>query len=247
MKYDNFKDILKHTHGLGFLETVRLRGADDTTYVESVAEDRSVVLYGRLNHELEDFSGKTVGLARLGILAGCINFPAFKEPGATLEVVTQERAGETIPSEIEFKSATGHTANYRFMSEQAAAEKVKIPKFNGAKWDIVYKPTKKNLTDLAYFSNMLGSYEPTFSIMLKNKKLQLSVGAQGGDRSMVPFADDVQGTYSSGWRWPLVNVLSILKLSDGADVTMNVSSAGALKLEVTSGLGTYEYILSARA
>lgn len=247
MKYDNFKDILKHTHGLGFLDTVRLRGVEDSTLVEAIAEDRSVVLYGKLNHKLEDFDGKTVGLARLGILAGCVNFPAFKEAGSSITVLTQERAGESTPSEIEFKSAAGHTANYRFMSEQAVTDKVKIPKFNGAKWDIVYKPTKKNLTDLSYFSGMLSSYEPTFSIILKGKKMSLSVGSAGGDRSLVPFSDDVSGTYISAWRWPLASVLSILKLSDGADVTMSVSAAGALKLEVTSGLGTYEYLLSAKS
>ena len=43
---DILQDIVKHTHGLGFLDLVKITGADDSTTIDSMAEDRSVILQG---------------------------------------------------------------------------------------------------------------------------------------------------------------------------------------------------------
>ena len=43
---DILKDIVKHTHGLGFLDLVKITGTSDETTIDSMAEDRSVILQG---------------------------------------------------------------------------------------------------------------------------------------------------------------------------------------------------------
>ena len=41
---DILQDIVAHTHSLGFLPLVKISGEDKTTTIESMAEDRSVIV-----------------------------------------------------------------------------------------------------------------------------------------------------------------------------------------------------------
>lgn len=245
---DNLKEVLKHTHGLGFLNMVKLTGEEDSTKVEAIADDKTVVFYGTLNGTLEGLDEGVIGLARLPVLNGYINFAPFKEVGSKIEITTQERNGKTVPAEMTFKSKDGHKAYYRFMSGEMAEDQIKVPKFRGAEWDITYSPTKKNLQDLNYFSNILSSYEANFAVNVDSKgQMNLSIGADGGDRSFVPFASGIETKFNNSWKWPLAQVLSILKLGDSAEATMKFSSqSGALQIDVKTGMGEYSYILPAK-
>lgn len=249
MIYDNLRDIIKHTHGLGFITAVKIRGEGEDTAVEAIADDKTAVLYGKLSKPITGLGDNTIGLARMGVLQGYLNFPPFKEKNADIKITTTERNdGTVLPSEIKFETPEGHTAHYRFMSGASADDQIKIPKFRGADWDIAHQPTKKNLQDLSYFSNILGSFEPTFSIVVKGGAMYLSIGNNGSDRSLVPFiASGVDVKFNTNWKWSLAQVLSILKLADGAECTMLLSNtSGALKIVVNSGVGEYEYILPSR-
>ena len=46
---DILQDIVKHTHGLGFLDLVKITGSESETAIDSMAEDRSVILQGNFN------------------------------------------------------------------------------------------------------------------------------------------------------------------------------------------------------
>ena len=41
---DILKDIVAHTHSLGFLSLVKITSSKEETLVESMAEDRSVII-----------------------------------------------------------------------------------------------------------------------------------------------------------------------------------------------------------
>jgi len=246
MIVDNLKDIVKHTHGLGFIDTVKVDGSADKAEVSAMATDRSVVMYGELRNPIEGLE-KTVGLSRIGILAGMLNFPPFTKSDATITIEHQERGGVDIPCEIEFNTDSGHAASYRFMSSEAVEEHLRIPPFKGVKWDVVVEPTKHALEDLKYFSGVLGSYEPTFSVRTKAGILEFLIGTGPTDRSIVPFATNIDGELKHGWSWPLNQVLAVLKLASSAECTLSISDQGALKIDVDSGLGHYEYILPAKS
>lgn len=247
MLYDNLKDVIKHTFGLGFIDATKLVGENSETRVEAIAEDKSVVMYGKLKSEIADIDNETIGFARMAVLKGMLDFPPFGEDAATITIETQSRAGVEIPSEIAFKSTEGHKANYRFMGKEATNESIKVPPFKGATWDVVVEPTKKNLKDLSYFSSVLGAYEPVFTVVTSGSNLEFHIGAGGSDRSIVPVASDITGALSHQWSWPLSQVLAILKLSDASVCTMSFSDMGAMKINVDSGLGSYEYVLPARS
>jgi hypothetical protein len=158
-----------------------------------------------------------------------------------------KQGDEVVPTELLFSSPNGHKASYRFMSKGVVEEQIQVPPFKGAEWQVTHKPTNKNLQELAYFNNILGSYEPTFGVLIEDGNLVLSIGSQHSDSSKVPFATNVGiDSFPENIRWPLVPVLSVLKLSGTGDGTIYFSEKGALKIDINSGLGKYEYIFPAR-
>ena len=64
---DILKDIVKHTHGLGFLDLVKITGDDKETAIDSMAEDRSVILQGSFHKPQTEMTG-TFGMPQMGKL-----------------------------------------------------------------------------------------------------------------------------------------------------------------------------------
>jgi len=246
MVKDSFKDILRHTHNLSFITDAKLTGDEEEgTKIEAVAEDRSVVMYGSLTKPVDALDGHIVGLHRMGVLQGYINGPMFDTDAADISVVKQNRGGNDMPTEIKFNSNSGHTAFYRFMGEDAAKE-IQVPMFKGSEWEVTIEPTKQNLQDLQYFSGILGSFEPTFEVEVTDGELTFSIGTGASDRSVVPIASGVKGKLANVHSYPLAQVISIMKLSDVEQCTMNFSDKGALSITVDSGIGSYDYIIPAK-
>lgn len=246
MVLDSFRDIIKHTYGLGFIDMVKLVGSDDGVVVQAMDNDRTVVLYGKLKAPIENLDC-TIGLSRLAILNGYLNFSPFSSEKATVQVETVTRSGEKLPCEITFDSNQGHVATYRFMSAEIAEEQIKVPPFKGAVWKVVIKPSKGSMRDLASMNNILGSFESTFTVKTNGSELEFHIGTGASDKTKIVFAKDIKGELKHAWQWPIQQVLSILKLHDSSEsCTMSFSDQGALKIDINSGLGTYEFILPAR-
>lgn len=242
-----FSDVLDHTHGLGFIDMVKITSEDKETKIEAKdVNGQTVVLYGKLKNKLADLDG-VIGLSRMAVLQGYLKFPPFLQDKATVEIVKQKRGTEEVPAEIKFASPEGHEANYRFMHREVAEEQIKVPLFKGAEWDVVVVPTKENMDQLSYFNGVLGGFEPVFTARTDGQDLNLYIGSGAADRAMVPFTKGVSGSLKGNLSWPLVETLAILKLAAKAsDCTMSFSSKGALKIEMSTDYGSYEYILPAR-
>ena len=54
---DLLKDIVSHTHNLGFLNIVKISGDDAATKIDSMADDRAVILYGEVNAPVLEMKG----------------------------------------------------------------------------------------------------------------------------------------------------------------------------------------------
>lgn len=241
-----FTDVLDHTHGLGFIDMVKVVSDDKETRIEAMDENKTVVFYGKLKQPLDDLAG-TVGLSRMAVLNGYLKFPSFTGDNSAVEIVTQSRGGEDVPAEIKFSSDNGHSASYRFMHRDIAEEQIKVPPFKGASWDVVVTPTEANMKDLSYFNGVLGSFEPVFTAKTEDTNLNLYIGSGPTDRATVPFAKNVNGELKGDLSWPLIQTLAILKLAKKAeDCTVSFSQKGALKIEMSTSIGEYEYILPAR-
>lgn len=244
---DVFKDVLKHTHGLGIFEMVKITGTLDKTEIETVDAEKTVIFKGETHTAVPDFVDSTIGLSRMGVLQGYLQYPGFDDDGAKIKVVNQERNGVDTPVEVEFTSADGNDAHYRFMLADVINQQLKAIKFKGAEFDVNIVPTQKNLKDLGYFNTVLGGYEAMFSPKTDGTQLFFHIGDGVSDRTKILISNEIEGTISKDWRWPLDIVLKILRLSDSGNCVMSINDQGLLQIIVDSGLAKYTYLLPAKS
>jgi len=244
---DIFKDVLRHTHALGFIEMVKISGDTESTEIEAMDADKTVILKGKLHNPVADFVDQTVGLSRMSVLDGYLKFPGFVDEGSDVSVQTQSRNGEDIPVEISFTSAEGHSGSYRFMLADVINQQLKSVTMKEIPWDVTIVPSQKNLKDLGYFNGVLGGFEPVFSPTTKDGALVFNIGEGAGDKGIVPINNNVEGELSGNWKWEIDKALSILRLSDSANCTVSFANAGAMQIVIDSGLGEYKYILPAKS
>lgn len=237
---DQFKDIVKHTHQLGFIEMVKVVGSDTEAKIEAIDGDKTVVIYGDMYQPIKDIES-VVGLSRLAQLKGFIDL----HDKSVVSVISEQRGGVELPTELKFDNGEGEIAAYRFMSETMANEQIKVPPFKGATWNVTVKPEKKRIDRLNAYQGILGGTEKRFVVSTDKDVLNFAIGTGPTDRSNVPFATGITGALKHQWSWPLTQVLSILKLNDTEDLTMHFSDMGAMKIDVDSGIGKYSYILPA--
>ena len=244
---DTMKDILRHTHDLGVFEMVKIKGTAESTEVETVDADKTVIFKGELNNPVVDFVDATVGLSRMGVLKGYLQYPDFENENATVRVVTQDRNGESVPTEVEFISENGTDAHYRFMLADVINQQLKDIKFKGAEFDVDIEPSQKMMKDLTYFNTILAAYEANFMPKTEDGALYFHVGDGGSDRTKILINNNVEGEINTDWKWPLDVVLKILRLGDNSSLVMSFNNQGLLQIKVDSGMGIYTYLLPARS
>jgi hypothetical protein len=243
---DILQDVVAHTHALGFLSIVKVTNENGTT-IESMADDRSVILGATTHTPVGEFEG-TFGMPNLDKLALHLKNPEYQKD-AKLDVVKAERNGETIPTHIHFENATGDFENdYRFMNKAIIEEKLKTVKFKGAQWNVEFAPSMAAIARMKLMS-AAHSEEPTFNVTTKDTggvaDLVFSFGDASTHAGEFVFQNAVEGTLSHTWSWPVAAVQAILNLS--GDTTMSISDQGAMMISVDSGIAKYDYILPAQS
>ena len=242
---DILKDIVKHTHGLGFLDLVKITSTSNETTIDSMAEDRSVILQGSFHKPQTEMDG-TFGMPQLGKLDIHLKCPEYKEK-AKITVLKGTRNGAEVPTGIHFENEKGDFKNdYRFMNAEIINEKLKTVKFKGVKWDVEIEPTVASVQRFN-FQSIANTEHNSFVVRTENGNLIFTFGDQASHGGEFVLASDIKGTLNKGWSWPVAQVLQILKLSDSAKVMLHFSNEGAMMISVDSGLGKYQYFIPAQA
>ena len=239
---DILQDIVAHTHSLGFLSLVKISNEDGTA-IDSMAEDRSVILSAQTHSPVAEFKG-TFGMPNLDKLALHLKNPEYQKD-AKIDVVEAERNGETVPTHIHFENAAGDFQNdYRFMNKQIIEEKLKTVKFKGATWNVTFQPSVASIARMKLMS-AAHTEEPVFNVKTVDNNLVFSFGDASTHAGEFVFQHGIEGTLSHTWSWPVAQVQAILNL-DG-DATMSISDQGAMMISVDSGMTKYDYILPAQS
>jgi hypothetical protein len=239
---DYLQDIVQHTHGLGTIDLVKITGTDTDTTINSVAEDRSVIVEAKFKKAHPDFIG-TFGMPNLGKLHTILNIPEYKED-AKLTITRQNRNGEDTPSGVHFENKAGDFKNdYRFMDAAVVNDKLKSVKFKGVTWGVDIVPTNQNIQRLR-FQASANSEETTFAAKVENGNLNFYFGDASSHAGNFVFQAGVSGTLTTSWAWPVSAVIAILGLS--GDKTFKFSDQGASMITVDSGLVDYSYIIPAQ-
>ena len=239
------QDIVAHTNKLGFLNIVKITGTDQKTSIDSMADDRTVIMYAETANPYPDMIG-TYGMPQLEKLRYLLDGKEYQED-SKIEVVTAERNGETIPVGLHFENKDGDFKNdYRFMNQDIINEKLKTVKFRGVKWDVEVEPT---LSSVQRFQFQAGANteHTTFLAKTEGDKLTFTFGDVSSHGGEFVFATGVVGKITKAWTWPVTSVLSILKVADANNTKISFSNEGAMQITLDSGLATYKYIIPANA
>ena len=240
---DFLQDLVAHTHSLGFLPLVKVSASNKETSIESMAEDRSVIVSAKTHTPVESLEG-VFGMPNLNKLDIHLKCPEYKE-NFSIDIVTQERNGEVIPTGLHFKNGAGDFQNdYRFMNSDIINEKLKTVKFKGAAWTIEFVPSMASIQKLK-FQATAHTEETTFQVSTDNNNLVFSFGDASTHAGSFVFQAGVDGKLRQTWSWPVNQVMSILNLT--GDKTMRISDVGAMQIAVDSGIAQYDYILPAQS
>jgi hypothetical protein len=235
-----------HTHSLGFLSLIKVT-AEASTTIDSMAEDRSVIMTATAHSPVSEFAG-TFGMPNLDKLSLHLKNPEYKE-NAKISVVIANRNGEDIPTHIHFENEVGDFENdYRFMNKAIIDEKLKTVKFKGASWEVQFKPSMAAIQRMKLMSTA-HSEEPIFTVKTEVTggvtDLVFYFGDASSHAGKFVFQNAISGSLKHSWSWPVSQVQAILGL-DG-EATMSISDQGAMQISVDSGMAKYDYILPAQS
>lgn len=241
---DILQDIVAHTNKLGFLNIVKITGTEEKTLIDSMAEDRSVIMFAETAGPYPDMIG-TFGMPQLEKLRYLLDGKEYQED-AKIEVTIAERNGVDVPVGLHFENKDGDFKNdYRFMNHDLINEKLKTVKFKGVKWDVEVEPSIASIQRFQFQAGANTEHD-TFLAKTDNDKLVFTFGDASTHGGEFIFATDVKGKLNKGWTWPVVPVLSILKVADANNTTMSFSNEGAMQITLDSGLAVYKYIIPAK-
>ena len=239
------QDIVAHTNKLGFLNIVKVTGTEDKTLIDSMADDRSVVMYAETTTPHPDMVG-TYGMPQLEKLRYLLDGKEYQE-GAKIEVVMGERNGETIPVGLHFENKDGDFKNdYRFMNQDVINEKLKKSTFRGVNWHVEVSPTMAAVQRFQFQAGA-NTEHTTFLAKTDGGNLKFIFGDMSSHGGEFIFAQGVTGNLNKGWTWPVASVLAILKIADANNAMLSFSNDGAMQITLDSGIATYKYIIPAQA
>lgn len=240
---DQLLDIVQHTNNLGFIDAAKVVIEQDSTTLEAISEDRSVIVHAKFKAPMEVNEG-TFGMPNLGKLNTILNLPVYQE-NAKITVNETERNGEKVAGGLHFENEIGDFANdYRFMTKELADERIKSVKFKGVKWDVEFSPSAASIQRFK-FQRQANSEETVFLVKTEDSDLKFYFGDHSSHCGNFVFQHDIGGKLSRNWCWPIDQVLSILSLP--GDIVMKFSDEGAAMITVDSGLAVYDYILPAQS
>jgi hypothetical protein len=239
------QDIVAHTNKLGFLNIVKITGTASKTLIDSMADDRSVIMYAETANPYEGMVG-TFGMPQLEKLRYLLDGREYQD-NAKIEVVTAERNGDTIPVGLHFENKDGDFKNdYRFMNQDIINEKLKTVKFRGVKWDVEVAPTVSAVQRFQFQAGA-NTEHTTFLAKTDSGNLKFTFGDVSSHGGEFIFATGVTGNLNKGWTWPVASVLAILKIADANNAMVSFSNEGAMQITLDSGVATYKYIIPANA
>ena len=240
---DHLLDIVKNTYGLGIIDLVKVSGTDIETNIEALAEDRSVIVQGKLNGPVVEFIG-TFGMPNLAKLNTILGIQEYKDD-AKITLTKQDRNGEQVAVGLHFENKTGDFKNdYRFMSQEIVNDKLKTVKMRTVTWNVEFEPTVANIQRLK-FQASANAEELNFTAKTEGSDLKLFFGDHSSHAGNFVFQSGITGTLTKAWSWPVNAVMAILNLA--GDKTFRISDEGAAQITVNSGLATYNYILPAQS
>jgi hypothetical protein len=238
-------DIVKHALPIG-IELVKVTGSATETVINSIAEDRSVIVEAKFKAPVGEFDG-VFGMPNLAKLNTILGIPEYVKE-AKLTILTRDVEVDgvkaKVPAGVNFTNKAGDFKNdYRFMGKEVVEDKLKAVKFRGVKWNVDFTPSVASIQRLRYQA-AANNEITTFVAKTEKGALQFYFGDAASHAGNFTFEAQVAGTLTKAWSWPVNQVIAILALA--GEKTFKISDEGAAMITVDSGLIEYSYIIPAQ-
>jgi len=238
---DYLKDLIDHTHGLG-VDLIKVTGTDTTTVVDTITEDRTVIIKGSFKNPISDFIG-VFGMPNISKLKTIVGFDEYDDK-SNIFVTHTQRDGVDIPGAIHFETSSGDFINdYRLMLKSVVEEKITVASFKGATWNVEFEPAVASIMRLKKQSQA-NSDEKQFSAKVIDGDLRFYFGDPSTHSGNFVFHTQVEGVLNKDWKWPVKEFMGIMDLV--GDKMVRIADAGAMEIIVDSGLATYRYLIPAQ-
>lgn len=238
---DHLLDIVKNTYGLGNIELIKVTGTETETAIEGLADDRSVIVQGKLNGPLVDFVG-IFGMPNLGKLSTILNIPEYKE---NAKISLKHRATDGAPEGLHFENAAGDFKNdYRFMTQEMVTDKLKSVKMRQVNWGLEFEPAVAAIQRLKFMASA-NNEEVVFTIKKEGTDLKFYFGDHSSHAGNFVFQANCGGNLNKTLSFPVAAVISILNLA--GDKKFSLSDDGVAQITVNTGIATYNYLLPAQS
>lgn len=242
MTKDILQDIVTYTASLGGIDTVKIVGSSTATKIEAMAEDRTVIVRGSAVAPVPQFTG-TFGMPNLTNLRTILSFDEYDEK-ANISVITTNRDGVDVPTAIHFETQNGDFVNdYRLMAQSVVEERVKLPTFHGATWNIDFQPLVSGIQRLKKQAQA-NNDQSEFNIRCDSGDLKIHFGDPSTHSGNFVFQSGISGKLNRSWYYPVKQFLSIMDMAGVKHIY--ISDQGAMRITVDSGIAQYEYLLPAK-
>lgn len=239
---DAITDICKKIGGLGFVDTMKITGTADETKVEAIDDKKTVIIKAKLTQPQIDLAG-TFGISNLSLLSGLLNFSSYKTDDAKFTV--KRRNDGSCPEEFQFRDVNGMGADFRLMAGSLVADQPMVAEI---KWDVTFTPSKSKLQEFQALAGLYSQFDEFFGVKTKDGALVVTIGEEDSatHRASMVLVDSVDGELKGELLWPIQQFLSIVKMGDGHDYSVSITSKGALQVKVATDFAEYLFILPAR-
>jgi hypothetical protein len=171
-------DIVHHTHLMGLFPALKIHtNENNETIIESMAEDKSVVLQAITNSPIPDFN-YTFGMGSIEKLNTLLKCPEYKDD-PIIKVVKSDKDDQQLPIAIEFNNKNNDFKNhYRLMNTEIINEKLKSIRLKQIYWEIDFEPSDTSMQKFKY-QVALNNQEKNFSVTTTEGNLIFNFGDQG--------------------------------------------------------------------
>lgn len=235
-------DIVQHTYLMGLFPALKIFNDGNNTCIESMAEDKSVVLKATTHNIIPEFNG-VFGMGNIERLNTLLKCPEYTDT-PVIEIIKEEKDGVKIPSSIKFNNKDNDFENYyRLMNTEIINEKLKSVRLKNIYWEIDIVPNDMSIQKFKYQVN-LNSQDKNFNVYTKDSNLIFSFGNKGSHHGSFVFQKNV-GKKLKEFSWPISQTLTLLNLNGNKKIKF--SNDGAMLIVISSDYANYEYIVPARA
>lgn len=237
------QDIIKHTHGLGLFDKIRIKCDDKKLNIVSYDEKRTVLLKAE-TVAVPELKG-TFGMPQLNKLDYLLKCPEYKE-GATISTFKDKEENETANG-IQFTNKAGDFVNkYRFMPTNVIDSLLPEPSAKGLPdWVIEFNPSRANIQRFE-FQRGAHSDETVFFPRTVGNNLEFVFGEANNHNGKFVFESNVKGKLTADRAFAVDSALKVLGLEATSETcTVRVSDKGMIQVEINSGIMTYTYFLMA--